>query len=89
MNTVRFYGHFAAAYGSCWLLLFLCALVTQSRIDLGELGFFGFPALSAVYAYFRLKRHPRLEIAIEKTGHWIDQQISRVIKRTQKIDCSR
>lgn len=81
MNTIRFYGHFAAAYGSCWLLLFLCALVTQSSVNLGKLGFFGFPAISAVYAYFRFKKDPRLETAIDKTGRWIDQQISKFARR--------
>ena len=84
MNTIRFYGHFAAAYGTCWLLLFLCALVTQSRINLGELGFFGFPAISAVYAYFKFKANPRLEDATEKIGHWIDQTINGLIKRRHK-----
>ena len=81
MNTIKFYGHFAAAYGSCWLLLFLCAMVTQSRINLGELGMFGLPAICAVYAYFRFKNNPRLERIIEKTGAWIDWQIGRFIKR--------
>jgi hypothetical protein len=81
MNTIKFYGHFAAAYGSCWLLLFLYAIATQSRINLGELGMYGLPAISAVYAYFRFKGNPRLERVIEKTGILIDQQISRFIKR--------
>ena len=81
MNTIKFYGHFAAAYGSCWLLLFLCAIVTQSRINLGESGIYGLPAISAVYAYFRYKSNPRLERAIENTGTWIDRQIGRFIKR--------
>ena len=80
MNTIKFYGYFAAAYGSCWLLLFACAFITQSRIDLGELGFFGFPVISTVYAYFRLKGNLKLEAAIEKAGHWIDHQIDKFVK---------
>jgi len=68
MNTTRFYGHFVAAYGSCWLLLFLAALVTQSHINLGELGFYGFPAISLVYAYLRYKGNPKLDNAILETG---------------------
>jgi len=82
MNTIRFYGYFAAAFGSCWLLLFLlCAIVTQSRINLGEFGFLGPPAISAVCAYLRFKNNPRLEASIEKTGSWIDQQICKFRKR--------
>ena len=80
MNTIKLYSYFAAAYGSCWLLLFLCAFVTQSRIDLGELGLFGFPAISAVYAYLRFKGNLKLEAAIEKTGRWIDLQIAKFVK---------
>ena len=83
MNTIKFYGHFAAAYGSCWLLLFLCAFITQSSINLKEFGMFGLPAISAVYAYFRFKSNPRLEKAIENTGTWIDQQIGKFRKRKE------
>jgi hypothetical protein len=81
MNTIKFYGHFAAAFGSCWLLLFLCAFISQSRINLGEWGLLGPPVISAVYAYFRFKSNPQLERAIEKTGIWIDRQIGKFIKR--------
>jgi hypothetical protein len=80
MNTIKFYGHFAAAYGSCWLLLLLCAFVTQSRIDLGGLGFFGLPAVSTAYAYLRLKGNLKLEAAINETGRWIDQQVAKFFK---------
>jgi hypothetical protein len=38
----RFYGYFAAAYGTFWLCLFVAAVVTQRRIDAGPFGFFGF-----------------------------------------------
>jgi hypothetical protein len=81
MNTTRFYGHFAAAYGSCWLLLFLVAFVTQSNINLGELGFFGFPAISLGYAYLRYKGNPRLDNAILEIGKWIDGFASKVSKK--------
>jgi len=80
MNTIRFYGHFAAAYGSCWLLLFLMALITQSRINLGGLGFFGFPIGSAAYAFLRYKGNPRLDNAILQIGNWIDGLLSKIFK---------
>jgi hypothetical protein len=48
----RFYGDFAACYGTCWLILFGLALVTSSRIDAGVFGALGFPALALLYALF-------------------------------------
>ncbi len=84
MNTIKFYAHFAAAYGSCWLVLFMVAFITQSRIDLGELGFFGFPAISVVYAYYRFNGNPQLESAIVRTGIWIDHQIDKIHRRYGK-----
>lgn len=81
MNTIRFYGHFAAAFGSCWLFLFLVVIITQSRIDLGELGFFGFPIGSAIYAYLRYKGNPRLDRTIKQIGNWIDVVTSKFSKR--------
>ena len=80
MNIIRFYGHFAAAYGTCWLLLFLVAIITQSSIHMGELGMFGLPVASAIYAYLRFKGSSKLESAITRTGLWIDQQVDRIIK---------
>lgn len=50
----RFYGYFAAAYGTCWLLLFFLALATWRNINLGAFGFFGFPALGIIYAGVRM-----------------------------------
>ncbi len=81
MNIMRFYGNFMAAYGSCWLLLFLAALITQSHIELGALGFFGFPAISFVYAYLRYKDNPKLNNAILKTGNWIDNLAGKISKK--------
>ena len=50
----KFYGHFAAAFGTCFLVMFLLAIVSQSHIDAGEFGFFGFPIISLIYAVFRM-----------------------------------
>ena len=46
----KFYYDFAAAYGTLWLLMLLLAILTQSKIQLGTIGFFGFPAISLVWA---------------------------------------
>jgi hypothetical protein len=49
----RFYGHFAAAYGTCWIVLMTLAIVSMSHIDSGAFGFFGFPIISLIYAIVR------------------------------------
>jgi hypothetical protein len=52
----RFYGHFAAAYGTCWLALLAFALLTQSHIEGGPIALFGFPVVSFWYALYRRRR---------------------------------
>ena len=49
----RWYGHFAAAYGTIWLGLLLVALMAQDHIDAGMFGLIGFPIIAAVYAFIR------------------------------------
>jgi hypothetical protein len=50
---LRFYGESAAAYGTLWLSLVATAVVTQSQINTGYLGLFGFPAVALAYAIVR------------------------------------
>jgi hypothetical protein len=61
----RFYGHFAAAYGTFWFAVFLLVLLTPSSINLGALEMFGLPILAAIYAGIRVTstRDPKEEIA--------------------------
>lgn len=54
MRFARFYGHFAAAYGTIWLALLFAALVSRSHIDAGEFGLFGFPVIALIYAFVRM-----------------------------------
>ena len=54
MAFARFYGHFAAAYGTFWLVLMAAALMTQSHLDAGEFGLYGFPVIALVYAFVRM-----------------------------------
>lgn len=61
----RFYGHFAAAYGTIWFVLMLVAVLTQSRIKTGEFGLFGFPVISLVYALLRISSAANQEAEIE------------------------
>lgn len=51
---LKFYGHFAAAYGTIWLVLFSVALLTQSHIDAGMFGMCGFPVIAGMYAAVRV-----------------------------------
>jgi hypothetical protein len=49
----RFYGHFAAAYGTIWFCLMLFALLTTSHVNTGAFGMFGFPVIALIYAIVR------------------------------------
>lgn len=53
MDWKKFYGHFAAAYGTIWLGLLAVAVLTQSHINAGTFGMIGFPAIAIVYAVVR------------------------------------
>jgi hypothetical protein len=48
---MNFYKNFAAAYGTCWLILMSIALVGQTHVDAGAFGLFGFPVIGLVYAF--------------------------------------
>lgn len=49
----KFYGHFAAAYGTMVLVLMVLSILTRSHIDAGEFGYIGFPILAFLYALIR------------------------------------
>ena len=55
---MKFYGHFAAAYGTMWLAMLGLALITQTRINTGTFGLIGFPIIALVYAFIRLWSEP-------------------------------
>ena len=52
MSILRFYDRFAAAYGTCWLVLSFPAF-SGGRIHITRLGFYGFVAISVGYAVVR------------------------------------
>ena len=52
----KWWGHFAAAYGTFWALLLALAVVTQSHINTGEFGLYAVPVLCAIYAFVRNSR---------------------------------
>jgi hypothetical protein len=49
----KWWGHFAAAYGTFWAALLSLALLTQSHINTAEFGLYVVPVLCAVYATWR------------------------------------
>lgn len=49
----RCYVHFAAAYGTFWLLIMVAAVIGQTHIDAGLFGMIGFPIIAGVYAVIR------------------------------------
>src|ERR1700730_7201124 len=53
-TPMKFYGHFAAAYGTIWLLLLGLSLITRSHIDAGAFGLCGFPVIALVYVLIRM-----------------------------------
>ena len=53
MTPLRFYEHFAVAFGTIWLVMLVLALLTQTNINAGIFGLIGFPILSLIYAFVR------------------------------------
>ena len=53
MKPLRFYEHFACAYGTIWMVLLGVSLLTQQSIDAGEFGLYGFPVIALIYAFAR------------------------------------
>jgi uncharacterized membrane protein YqjE len=45
-----FYRDFAAAYGTCWLILVIIAFATGHRVDAGAFGLYGFLAVGLCFA---------------------------------------
>jgi hypothetical protein len=76
---MKFYGHFAAAYGTIWLLLLGLSLITQSHIDAGAFGIFGFPIIALVYALIRLgtDQSPNEVWSLQQRVAMLEQELAR------------
>ena len=61
MKPLRFYEHFACAYGTIWLVLLVCSFLIQKHIDAGAFGLFGFPIIALVYAFIRKAGQGQIE----------------------------
>jgi len=76
----EFYGSFAAAYGTLWLLFLAFSLLTRSQIETGWIGMFGFPAGSLIYALSRTRKRStdvsRLRRRVEQLEAKLDERES-------------
>jgi hypothetical protein len=53
MKPLRFYEHFACAFGTLFFILLFASIVTQQRLDTGWFGLIGFLIIALVYAFVR------------------------------------
>lgn len=53
MTKLRFYEHFAVAYGTLWLIVMLLATFTWTPINTGLFGLIGFPIIALIYAFVK------------------------------------
>jgi len=73
---VTFYRDFAAAYGTCWLVMLILALVSQSNIQTGAFGVFGFPVIGLIWAFVKW--------GMSKSHDDRDQLLDRRIRRLER-----
>lgn len=52
----KWWGYFAAAYGTFWAVLLGLAMLTQSHINTGEFGLYVVPVLCCFYAIWRVSQ---------------------------------
>jgi hypothetical protein len=48
-----FYTYFSSAYGTLWFVVIVFSFITQSHVRTGELGYYGFPVIALIYAFYR------------------------------------
>jgi hypothetical protein len=73
---VTFYRDFAAAYGTCWLVMLIFSLVSQSHINTGAFGVFGFPVIGLIWAFVKLSMY--------KSEQDRDQMLDRRLRRLER-----
>ena len=55
----QFYERFSSAYGTFWLIAFALSIITQSRVETGAFGVYGFPLMALGYAFWRKKHYEK------------------------------
>src|SRR5438067_94457 len=79
VNMLRFYGYFAAAYGTIWFCLMVYAVVARKNVQTGEFGLYRFPVIAFFYALLRsvAARDPDAEIEhLENRIDWLEDQLA-------------
>ena len=71
---MKFYGHFAACYGTFWALIMTAAIIGQTHINAGEFGLWGFPILALIYAYYKTNNEDT-EALLQKRIYELEQTI--------------
>jgi hypothetical protein len=51
-----FFTYFTSAYGTLVFVMFTLSFVTDSHVNTGELGYYGFPVFALIYALYRRSR---------------------------------
>ena len=51
------YKNFACAYGTLWLVMLSLAVLTQSHVNTGAFGLFGFPVIAIIYALIKKQKY--------------------------------
>lgn len=78
MKAREFYGNFAAAYGTCWLVMLTYSVLTRSHVNTGQVGFWGFLAVGVCYALFRGRGardvHQRIDGVVDRLARLESQQ---------------
>jgi hypothetical protein len=60
----RFYGYFAAAYGTIWFGMVVIAVLGRKHVNAGEFGLWGFPVIALFYAAIRIGSANDLEAEV-------------------------
>jgi hypothetical protein len=66
VNKISFFTYFTSAYGTLWLVVVLISLVSQSTIQTGAFGMYGFPVIALVYAIVRAMPTPEEQKEMER-----------------------
>jgi hypothetical protein len=69
---------FRGCYGTIWLLVLGLSVITQSHINAGAFGLFGFPIIALVYAGIRIGADPPSEVPwLRRRVAELEQEIAR------------